>query len=368
MSILEYAENNESETYWQKQENEKPEKKTIELKTKHLKKLLDKSCPYTKEDAIDELRNLIRKGHIWPERYSITQARLWGMGADREFDDSKLREEAGLLTDYDGYLDTSNPTETIAMLLDTGYVSLRHRDILEHARLSYEYYIWLSEIIDLTVRERVDADKDEDIIFEGLTSGDTYRKMARKYHIGQGTIRERKYAILSRIWDQVVENSNRDNGEALIKCLRHIYQMWYMRWWKTKMINKMVTDHFTEKGRFKLRSRGAATPPRPLQEVIAETCRTTCKVLAPNIESVINELTETSESLNKSLSELYGSINTLLSSDAFQEHRKDWYESGFLEEIQEIEERLGDTDVFADQLESLMARYEEAENEPFFTR
>ena len=261
----------------------------IRRKAEHLKQYLEKPWPYTEETAIAELPNMISRGEIWPEHVQIDQAREWSWKGTPSLENS--------LPDLSEYLDREHPTEAMALILLEGYIPLRQQLILNSAGVSREYCDWICGIVDLVLDARLDGDKKA--LLDEFAAGSSYASIQDKYHIAPNTVNRRKKEILSSIYDQIIESTNRENGAALYQCLVYRYKLWVLREWKSSMLNRMVRDHYIEHDRFALRSRGEADSPRPFMETlhknltgvlnsVAMAVNELRKITAPIMESTQN--------------------------------------------------------------------------------
>ena len=278
------------------------EKDIIESKGELLRRYLNPSFPYSDYTAIKELESLIGTGSIWPERHEILQARDFGWKEHKSSDDVDTSEhlpDNQRWPDFSDYFDTKNPTESIALILSEGYVAHRRMDIQENAKIASSFFDWLNDVVYLTMEKRLE--KLNVKIMKDLASGFTYRMIEAMYDIHSDNVNRRCKKILDSIYDQMVESSNRENRDALLKIFEIMCQSWLISQWKTKMINRIVRDHYVENKRFSLRSRGTADGPRPLMESFYNT-----------VEDVTESVTTAAEMVRELRNPIIASVRELL--------------------------------------------------------
>ena len=275
----------------------------IRKKADVLRRFVDGQWDYTKELAIGELENYIRVVELWPERPLINQVKEWA--------EIEQRKDASELT---GYFDVNYPTETIAMILLENYVSLRREDIWVDARLSMEYYDWLSGILDLAEWER--HSEKEKVILNDLVAGEKYKTIQEEYHMSPNTVRRRKESISRNVYNQIVASTNRKYGDVLLKRLIQKYQAREIREWIDSIIKKIKDDHFVEKRRFALRCRRDADSPRPIMEGFLKTVTGVVDTIAPlsiNIQKAITPINE-----------IMQNVQGIFASDAYEAWKEEW--------------------------------------------
>ncbi len=229
----------------------------------------EKKTDHKEAAAIMDLEQLIQTGNIWPERCIINPwIRAW---TEKEADANDGNLPVNDCVPYNDfmmsladYIDPDHPTESIALILNAGYAPMRQQDILRDAKITLEYYNWLLDIFRLTATERLDEQGAK--IMEDIASGVKHADLVDKYSMSPNTVTKRKDAILRSIYDQIIASTNSDKGEMLFKYLELCYQASIISRWKRGVIGRMVSDHYIEKGRFALRSRGEEDSPRPIME------------------------------------------------------------------------------------------------------
>ncbi len=229
----------------------------------------EKKTDHKEDAAILDLEQLIQTGNIWPERCIINPwIRAW-TEKEADLNDENLPVNDCLpyndfMMSLADYIDPDHPTESIAMILNAGYVPMRQQEILRDAKITLEYYNWFLDIFRLTATERLDEQGAQ--LMEDIASGASQASIREKYSMSPNTVTKRKDAILRSIYDQIIASTNSDKGEILFNYLKLSYQASIISRWKKEVIGKMVSDHYIEKGRFALRSRGEEDSPRPIME------------------------------------------------------------------------------------------------------
>lgn len=282
----------------------------IRRKAEYLKQYLENPWSYTEETAIAELPNLIGRGEIWPEYVQIEQAKAWSWKG--------IVQEENKLPDLSEYVDHEHPTEAMALILYEGYIPRRQQLILDSAGLSKEYCDWICEIINFALDGRLDDG--EKALLDEFAAGRSYASIQDKYHIAPNTVNRRKVEILSSIYDQIIESTNRENGAALYRCLVYRYKVWVLREWRRSVLNRMVRDHYIEHDRFALRSRGEADSQRPMMETLYK-----------NITGVLNAVDSTVNAVRRittPIREATQGVRAILASEAYEKWKNELDESG----------------------------------------
>lgn len=283
--------------------------KDIRDKATALRRIVDGEWAYTEAEAIGDLEKLIGSGSIWPERPLIKQIMKWA-NIDSESqekkalcagekDDQELQKKKALrpeekkalcpqekddqdADELSDYINIDFPTESIAMILLGEYVNLRQEDIWMDARMSLDYYERLCKIIELVGEERLD--ERDGIILEELAEKKKYTAIQREQHVSPNTVRKSKDEIIRSLHDQIVENTNWKYCEVVMNRLVQKYQVRVIRDWENSVINRMYNDHFIEKRRFALRSRGAADTNRPVLETYNRIIATSAHLVQGTVE------------------------------------------------------------------------------------
>ncbi len=242
---------------------------TQRTKTKQATDEEEKKAARKEAAAIMDLEQLIRTGNIWPERCIINPwIRAW---AEKETDEKDGNLPVNDCIPYSNfmmsladYIDPDHPTESIALIFKAGYAPMRQQEILRDAKITLEYYNWLLDILRSAAKERLDEKNAK--LMDDIASGIKYASIREKYGMSPNTVTKRKDEILRSIYDQIIASTNSDKGEMLFKYFKLSYQARIISRWKETVINRMVSDHYIEKGRFALRSPGEEDSPRPIME------------------------------------------------------------------------------------------------------
>ena len=313
---------------------------------------------YTEELAIYDLSSLIASGSIWPEQLMIERAKSWGWlglsGYETEFPDLSY------------FIDRDHPTESMALILLSKYTCLRQAHILASMRLTMEYFGWLCLILQLVGAERLN--KRDDAILNDLADGKRYVDITDKHHVSSTTVSKAKDKVGLIVYDQIVESSNVENGSALMKCLIYRYQNRTIKKWNYEIISRMVRNHYVEKERFALRSRGEADGPRPFMEIFTKFAGKTKQVTEAVAESftqgvfrgfegsgeflarVVPTVKIPGDFMNKYVTPVQKSMKrmnkiTSLLQESFDSMRKYFISDEFQKRIRELSELQDDSDL-----------------------
>jgi hypothetical protein len=308
------------------------ERHFLQNKAEALREFLNNPWAYTDKTAISELDSLIRKDNIWPERCLIERTKAWGWTeskyADKGGDNNNCMVDDNRRMDFSDCVDAMHPTESIALILLEGYLPLRQRDIIEDARRTLEYCEWLCEIIDITFDQRL-SEFDGNVA-EGFAGGETYRTLIKKHQTYSDKIKLSKKEALNSVYDQLVESSNRINGNAMMQLLNLHYQSEEYKKWDKKMTNIMIGDHFIEDRRFSLRSRGEYDKPRPFMETVSKV-----------ITGVNNSVTSAIQTIQDIQAPVITSLRKFadsLSSVRYEDLRREWSDHADVEDLDDLDE------------------------------